>query len=161
MSNKWVEHLRAFAKKNNISYGCAISNPQAKSSYLRKNPTPEMLFEENANTSNLTQTDAKQWLRAFKTVLRKHNLLRVRLTDAAVEKYLTLASYLADKPSVKDVMKLLTPIIDRSDIADFRKAVTQALAEVGHIEMGSREVINQLLEARRYRPIKSAAWRLA
>jgi hypothetical protein len=31
--NPWVEHLRACAKTNKISYGCAIVNPLCKSSY--------------------------------------------------------------------------------------------------------------------------------
>jgi hypothetical protein len=33
MVNKWVEHIRAFAKKNGQSYGCALSDPKCKSSY--------------------------------------------------------------------------------------------------------------------------------
>ena len=33
MPNAWVEHTRAFAKKNGISYGCAISDPKNKESY--------------------------------------------------------------------------------------------------------------------------------
>ena len=159
MSNTWVEHLRAFAKKNNISYGCAISTPAAKASYLQKFPTPEMVFDEYVDASELTQTDAKRWVKAFKTVLREHNLLRVRLTDAAVEKYLTMADHLAFKPSAKSVMKLLTPLLERSDVADFKKAVTQSLAAVGHVESGTpREVINQILEASGYRPISAADW---
>jgi hypothetical protein len=161
MSNNWVSHLRDFAKKNNISYGCAISNPQAKASYLQKYPTPEIVFDEYVDASELTQTDAKRWLKAFKTVLREHNLLRVKLTADAVEKYLTMADNLAFKPSAKAVMKLLTPLLERSDVADFRKAVTQALAAVGHVESGTpREVINQMLEANGYRPIEASGWRI-
>lgn len=33
MVNKWVEHIRAFAKKNGLTYGCALSDPKCKSSY--------------------------------------------------------------------------------------------------------------------------------
>jgi hypothetical protein len=33
MVNKWVEHIRAFAKKNDLTYGCALSDPKCKSSY--------------------------------------------------------------------------------------------------------------------------------
>jgi len=33
MPNKWIEHVKAFAAKNNLSYGCAISKPECKSSY--------------------------------------------------------------------------------------------------------------------------------
>jgi hypothetical protein len=36
MPNAWVEHTRAFAKKNGISYGCAISDPKNKESYHKQ-----------------------------------------------------------------------------------------------------------------------------
>jgi len=31
--NAWVEHIKAFAAKNKIPYGCAISQPECKKSY--------------------------------------------------------------------------------------------------------------------------------
>ena len=31
--NKWVEHVKAFSKKHNIAYGCAISNDDCKREY--------------------------------------------------------------------------------------------------------------------------------
>ena len=33
--NRWVDHVKAFAKANNLAYGCAISNPQCKASYKK------------------------------------------------------------------------------------------------------------------------------
>ena len=36
MPNAWVEHVRAFAKKNNESYGCSISNPECKRTYYQQ-----------------------------------------------------------------------------------------------------------------------------
>ena len=33
MSNPWVNHIRAFAAKNNVSYACAISIPACRESY--------------------------------------------------------------------------------------------------------------------------------
>lgn len=44
-SNPWIEHVRAFAKANNISYGCAIT--EAKASYTKKEkpkPEPETFY---------------------------------------------------------------------------------------------------------------------
>lgn len=38
MVNKWVEHVRSFAKSHNIAYGCAISNPECKNSYHKIAP---------------------------------------------------------------------------------------------------------------------------
>jgi len=33
MPNKWVEHVKSYARKHNLSYGCAISEPNCKKSY--------------------------------------------------------------------------------------------------------------------------------
>jgi len=33
MPNKWVEHVRSYAKKHGLSYGCAVSDPNCKKSY--------------------------------------------------------------------------------------------------------------------------------
>ena len=42
MANKWVEHVRAFAKKKGISYGCAVSDEQCKSSYHAGKDVPAL-----------------------------------------------------------------------------------------------------------------------
>jgi hypothetical protein len=34
--NQWIEHIKKFASKNNISYGCAMTTPECKESYKRK-----------------------------------------------------------------------------------------------------------------------------
>jgi len=34
----WTEHIKAFAKEHNISYGCALSNPDCSASYRNKRP---------------------------------------------------------------------------------------------------------------------------
>lgn len=52
MPNKWIEHVRAFAKKNNIAYGCAISNPDCKSSY-NKVKSPQKVKSDNTEINNL------------------------------------------------------------------------------------------------------------
>jgi hypothetical protein len=36
MANMWILHVKHFALKNNISYGCAISNPECKALYKEK-----------------------------------------------------------------------------------------------------------------------------
>jgi hypothetical protein len=33
MVNRWVEHIRKFAKENNKTYGCALSDPACRASY--------------------------------------------------------------------------------------------------------------------------------
>jgi len=40
-SNKWIEHIKSFALKNNMSYGCALSSVDAKNSYKSSNIEPK------------------------------------------------------------------------------------------------------------------------
>jgi hypothetical protein len=36
MANRWIEHVREFAKRNNTTYACAISTPECKEEYRKK-----------------------------------------------------------------------------------------------------------------------------
>jgi hypothetical protein len=36
MTNPWVEFLKQWAKQNNTSYACALTDPRAKDAYKRK-----------------------------------------------------------------------------------------------------------------------------
>lgn len=38
MVNAWIEHVRKYAKDNNISYGCAVT--EAKASYVKQPKAP-------------------------------------------------------------------------------------------------------------------------
>ena len=33
MSNKWIDHIKSFAKQHGLSYGCALSDPNCSKSY--------------------------------------------------------------------------------------------------------------------------------
>ena len=35
MTNPWVEHVKKYAKDNNLSYGCALSTPECKNTYKK------------------------------------------------------------------------------------------------------------------------------
>ena len=42
MPNAWVLHVKKFAQEHNKSYGCAISDPLCKSTYVKQGtPVPE------------------------------------------------------------------------------------------------------------------------
>jgi len=45
MTNKWVEHVRQKARELGLTYGCAVSDPRVKSSYVpvakKKTKTPQ------------------------------------------------------------------------------------------------------------------------
>jgi hypothetical protein len=33
MANRWISFVKTYASENNISYGCAISNPECRATY--------------------------------------------------------------------------------------------------------------------------------
>ncbi len=46
MVNEWVEHIRAFAKKNKMAYACALSNEQCRASYKPKKLSAKMILSD-------------------------------------------------------------------------------------------------------------------
>jgi hypothetical protein len=50
MTNNWVSHVRKFASEKGLSYGCALSDPECKRSYIRpeksvkKQPKQNLIF---------------------------------------------------------------------------------------------------------------------
>ncbi len=38
MPNAWVEHIKKYAKDNNLSYVCALSTPECKNTYVKSTP---------------------------------------------------------------------------------------------------------------------------
>ena len=65
--NPWVAHIRAFAAKHNLTYGCALSNPDCRASYKSKRPTARQLLGdvegiESADLAPMT-TDLDKRLR--------------------------------------------------------------------------------------------------
>jgi hypothetical protein len=38
MPNRWIEFVKEFAVKNNITYGCALTKPELKTEYYDKYP---------------------------------------------------------------------------------------------------------------------------
>lgn len=58
MGNKWVEHVKKFSKKHNISYSCAITDPLCKSEYKKipyTNNEKERDFDKNFKGFNIVR----------------------------------------------------------------------------------------------------------
>ena len=71
MPNQWVTHVKNWASKNDMSYGCAISQPECKASYYKqkernakKTRTPEQEMEgmgaEDVNVAEKPKPKAKK-----------------------------------------------------------------------------------------------------
>jgi hypothetical protein len=63
MPNPWVEHIKEFAKKTGKTYGCALSDPECKSSYKSKKETP-IKVKDTKNNKPFNKTE---YLNVIKT----------------------------------------------------------------------------------------------
>jgi hypothetical protein len=56
-SSAWIDHIRKFAKDNNISFSCALSNPQCSIEYRenKNKPITKTLKNNNVNVESPTK----------------------------------------------------------------------------------------------------------
>lgn len=58
MTNSWIEHVKKYAKDNNISYACALSMPEVKKTYVR----PSIIQGETLSSAKTKYRGAlKKW----------------------------------------------------------------------------------------------------
>ena len=59
MPNKWIEHVKKYAKDNNLSFGCALTCPNLKKDYIpvlkltkkeKENKTKQLIIISSVNT---------------------------------------------------------------------------------------------------------------
>ena len=67
MPNAWITHVKNFAKENNKSYGCAISDPACKNSYEKVVKKSKKELREEQRVINQTQA-RNQILNRIKTM---------------------------------------------------------------------------------------------
>ena len=69
MSNVWVEFLKDYAKSNNITYSCALSDPRAKQEYKEgkmttkdyAKPVMEVMIKPVMETKPVKKKTTKKW----------------------------------------------------------------------------------------------------
>ena len=54
MSNPWIKHVKKYASDHNISYGCAISHPDCKNTYVRQDPIEKKQKQKELDTRIMT-----------------------------------------------------------------------------------------------------------
>ena len=65
----WIEHIKDFAKRNGITYGCALSNPDCSAEYHAKRP-PKLNKKEKKELGGMKAQDIN--------VAKKYNLDKIR-----------------------------------------------------------------------------------
>ena len=68
MVNEWIEHVKNFARKNNLSYGCAITEPRCQASYKPKKLTLKEIEEQRRKASQQARNDSAPKKLTFKEI---------------------------------------------------------------------------------------------
>lgn len=58
MPSKWIEHIKAFAAKNNLSYGCALSDPECRATYTPVKKTTQKKERETMGGEDINRAGA-------------------------------------------------------------------------------------------------------
>jgi hypothetical protein len=86
MPNAWVEHVKKYAKDNNISYGCAIS--KAKDTYVKKEKPkakPKAKPKKQLQKLDVKIKKAKEPQKAESIKLEKPRTMRARKKAEGLE----------------------------------------------------------------------------
>ena len=94
MPNKWIEHVKKFAKENGLSYGCAMSKPNLKDDYK---PSVKMTSKEKKQkkVDDMNKTIVSSLLKRIKNMtsedrplaLMKYNAASQPIRDTIKEQY--------------------------------------------------------------------------
>lgn len=80
MANNWIEHVRNFAKENNMTYSCALSDPRCKQSYQPTiNLTPR--FSKLMNLVKVGKTGRQPTSEKIETARGQFNQLKAIVMD--------------------------------------------------------------------------------
>ena len=80
VGNRWVEHIRAFAKKNNMTYGCAMSDPRIKDGYIpsSKRKSKKSIEVPVPKIPKVLTTDEETQLKKLKKHLERMDMMKSR-----------------------------------------------------------------------------------
>ena len=89
MPNKWIEHVKKFAKENGLSYGCAMSKPNLKDGYT---PSVKMTSKEKKQKKidDMNKTIVSSLLKRIKNMTsedRPYNAASQSIRDSIKEQY--------------------------------------------------------------------------
>ena len=120
MSNPWVEHVRKYAKDNNITYMCAIT--EASKTYKKTKATPKMTTKAIPK-----EQDDKKYIRLIEEYLEKYgnSNLKKQITgntfDDRKQKALVIIEELNKDANEINSLKNKMMSDDTIDLMDFVK----------------------------------------
>lgn len=126
MPSKWIEHIRDFAKRNNLTYGCALSDPKCSEEYRNKYPKPVKAVKGKQEEETFEITPVKR-----KKIKKKLDLSKtefVPLEEAIPDTEPKTKMVVAKKPPVKKIPALTETAEKKEERKEKeRKRIAEAL----------------------------------
>lgn len=60
MANNWITHIKDYAQRHGLSYGCALSKPECKAEYREKYPKPLTKKQQKAKAEEEARLKAEE-----------------------------------------------------------------------------------------------------
>ena len=94
MTNKWIEHVKKYAKDNNLSYACALSNKDMVLSYVKidKKTKKQKMEEKDEEMMNFVARSLKNRIKNMNddekaSIKMKFNSTNKRVKEIFQSKY--------------------------------------------------------------------------
>jgi hypothetical protein len=129
MTNAWIEHIKKYAKDNNLSYGCALSTPECKNTY-KKDLTKSKKKPEckTCKIKKEPKKPNKQYTHEELLIMAKNIVSYVTGSD----QYLSSYDKNWNKKSKEDLLKI---------VSNFKKKYPDVTIKKTPIKMGSFELL--------------------
>ena len=137
MSNSWIEHVKKYAKDNNLSYGCALTNAKCKSTY--NNQPSSKSKKKTCKTCNMNKEAHKMYDKPIGPKKQQYTKEELLIIAKNIVSYVTgsdqyLSSYdkAWDKKSKEDLLKI---------VSNFKKNYPDMSIPTSPIKMGVFELL--------------------
>ena len=133
MTNPWVEHIKKYAKDNNLSYGCALSTPECKNTYRKPSSKPKQKKEcktdcKTCKTCKVNKEPIKQYTQEELLIMAKNIVSYLTGSD----QYLSSYDKNWYKKSKEDLLKIVN---------NFKKKYPDITIKKTPIKMGVPELL--------------------
>lgn len=122
MPNAWIEHVRGFAKKNNLSYGCAMTDPKVKDGYVKKSKAVTVKKSKAPETASAFNTRIKE--RFDKYTPKEQDELRAK-AKAERQKKSPVVKPIKKKLVIKSPVKKTLSVSDQSKLNRAKQQLSQ------------------------------------
>lgn len=106
--SRWIEFVKQWAKDNNTTYGCAMSDPKLKEAYYKKHPKQSK--EQKKEQKNKEQKDLEDKVRLGSAIRFKKQYIMPYLKEKNEERKAVLLLDMVQKykkfsPELKELIK--------------------------------------------------------